>query len=72
VFPNSEVPCSVSFKNNQLHITADLPYVPLEKQKGLIEQMQADVTDIFTRLLGYRAEYLFSLSFQEDTPTRQS
>lgn len=69
IFPNTDVPCTVKIKDNQVHITADLPYVPLEEQKGLIEQMQLDVTDIFARYLGYRAEYLFSVSFLDNQPT---
>lgn len=71
IFPKADVPCTVKIKNNQVHVTADLPYIPLEKQKGLIEQMQRDVTEIFTRYLGYRAEYCFSVSFLDEAPDDQ-
>lgn len=66
IFPNSQVPCNVKLSRNKVHVTADLPYVPRKEQKELIEKMQQDVTEIFTRLLGYRAEYLFSVSFNEE------
>ena len=67
VFPKSEVPCSVKLKKNKIHITADLPYVPRQEQKKLLQQMELDITEIFTRLLGYRSEYHFFVSFKERT-----
>jgi glucan phosphoethanolaminetransferase (alkaline phosphatase superfamily) len=66
IFPNTQVPCTVKLSRNKVHVTADLPFVPLGEQKDLIEKMQQDVTEIFTRILGYRAEYLFSVSFNEE------
>jgi uncharacterized protein YceK len=68
IFPKYDVPCSVTIKNNKVHITADLPYIPREKQKSLVEQMEQDITDIFTRYLGYPAEYRFNVSFLDKVP----
>lgn len=72
IFPKYDIPCSVKIKNNKVHITADLPYIPLEKQRNLIEQMQQDVTEMFTRYLGYKAEYRFSVSFLDKAPDEHS
>lgn len=72
IFPKYDVPCSVKIKNNKVQITADLPYIPMEKQKGLLEQMEHDITEIFSRYLGYGAEYRFNVSFLEKMPDERS
>lgn len=72
IFPKYDIPCSVKIKNNKVLITADLPYIPIEKQRSLIEQMQQDVTEMFTRYLGYQAEYRFSVNFLDKAPEEHS
>lgn len=76
LFPKQEVPNHVLVKKNKVQITADLPYVPENQQKALLARIDRDLKDIFHRLLGYKQEYVISISFQseplETVPTSAS
>lgn len=65
LLPGHETPCSISVQNNTIHVSADLPRVALERQKTLLEQIEADLTELFAKNLGYQKEYTLSISFQE-------
>jgi hypothetical protein len=66
LFPKYQVPCRLILKKNKLQIYADLPYLPETEQKNLIERIKKDLTDIFVRILGYKCEFLLSVSFQSE------
>ncbi len=66
LFPENDVPNQVVFVKNKIHITADLPYISFENQESLLKRIENDLAEIFLRLLGYREEYLISISFQEE------
>lgn len=66
LFPKQDVPNHVVLKKNKVMITADLPYVPEPQQKALLARIDRDLKDIFIRLLGYRQEYVVSISFQSE------
>lgn len=66
LFPTQEVPCRLIIKQNRLHITADLPYVPSKQRDVLIEKIQHDLKDLFNQQLGYTTDYYLSASFQSD------
>lgn len=72
LFPKIEIPNHVSIQKNKIHITADLPYIPIEQQKSLLERIEHDLSDIFTRVLGYRDEYIISISFQSKSDKAES
>lgn len=65
LFPKYEIPNRVALKKNKIYVTADLPYIPDSQQKALIERIERDLNDIFTRIIGYSHEYVISISFQE-------
>lgn len=67
LFPKNQVLSSVALRKNQLYITADLPYIPLEEQKTLLQQIENDLNDILIKYLGYHQEYLISINFQPET-----
>lgn len=70
LFPSQDIPNHVILKKNKVLITADLPYVPDSQQKALLTRIDRDLKDLFTRFLGYRQEYVVSISFQTETKNR--
>jgi hypothetical protein len=66
LFPTQEVPCRLTIKQNRLHITADLPYVPASQRSLLLEKVKHDLYDIFCSQLGYQSDYYLSTSFQPE------
>lgn len=64
IFPHCEVSYKLIIKKNKLHIVADLPYMPLDQQKLLLERIRHDLRDLFTQIFGYRGEFFLSASFQ--------
>ncbi len=64
VFPKYEVAHRLVLKKGGVHIVADLPFVPVQQQKLLLERIRSDLMDLFSRMLGYRGELFLSLSFQ--------
>jgi len=65
LFPNHQIPHQVILKGKTLHVTADLPQVPISEQKQLIGRIENDLNDIFSQYLGYNKEFLLSISFQK-------
>ena len=51
-------------KKDSIKIIADLPAVPYDEQKYLLERMEKDVQDLFRDTLGYREEIELAVSFQ--------
>lgn len=66
LFPDRDIPCHLQLKQNQIHIAVELPYLPLQKQKALLEGIRKDLTDIFAKILGYREEFFLLASFQAE------
>ncbi|HRD55295.1 MAG TPA: hypothetical protein PLC42_02750 [Parachlamydiaceae bacterium] len=66
LFPKNEVLSRASIKKNKLHITADLPHVPILEQKELLKQIESDLNDILIKYLGYHQEYILSVSFHPE------
>lgn len=64
LFPNTETPSRVELKKSKLHITLDLPYIPLESQHDLTERMKSELQELLTTLLGYKQPFNLSVSFQ--------
>lgn len=72
LFPNHDIPNQVLFQKNKIHITADLPFVPIPEQKSIIQRIEQDLSELFNRYIGYRKEYLLSITFQpEHRPVRK-
>lgn len=66
IFPTQEVACRLAIKQNQLHVTADLPYVPAEQRNIILEKIKRDLKDLFSQQLNYNTDYYLSTSFQSD------
>lgn len=64
LFPENDIPCHLQLKNNKIHIAVDLPYLPIQEQKSLLERIRIDLIEIFSKVLGYREEFFLSASFQ--------
>jgi hypothetical protein len=72
LFPKQDIPNHVVLKKNKVLITADLPYIPEAQQKALLTRIDQDLKEMFTHLLGYRQEYVISISFQNEAVTAPS
>lgn len=66
LFPNQDVPNQVILKKDKIQIVAELPFVPIPEQKKIITRIERDLSELFNRLIGYRKEYILSLSFQPE------
>lgn len=67
VFPSQEIPCSLTIKQNLLHVNADLPHVPSDQRSVLLEKIKQDLKSIFSDNLGYDSDYYLSVSFQAES-----
>ena len=63
-FPSQDIPSRLTLKNNQIHISVDLPYEARENQRPLLEQINSDLQREFAEYLGYEKQILLSASFQ--------
>lgn len=64
LFPEHEIPYHLILKNNQIHLTVDFPYLPIQEQRPLLEKIRKDLLQIFSKVLGYQEEFFLSASFQ--------
>lgn len=64
LFPENDIPCHLYLKKNIIHIAVDLPYLPIQEQKPLLERIRQDLIGIFAKVLGYKEEFFLSASFQ--------
>lgn len=67
LFPNSDIPNRLTLKNNQIHITVDLPFLPPAQQQLLMERIKHDLRGTFSKLLGYDNGFSLSASFQKES-----
>lgn len=64
LFPDREIPSRLTLQKNKISVTADLPYLPSDQQKPLLNRIKNDLDDTFTKLLGHRPEFSLFASFQ--------
>jgi hypothetical protein len=64
LFPKNDIPCQLALKDNKIHVAVDLPYLPIQEQRPLLEKIRKDLMDMFTKVLGYRDEFFLSATFQ--------
>ena len=65
-FPAYEIPSRLTIKRNKIHVYADLPYVPRDQQRDFLENIRNELSDLFSRTLGYQQEFYLSISFQRN------
>ncbi len=63
LFPKNEIPNEIALKKNKVHISAELPFMPIHQQKAILQRIENDLSELFNRLIGYRKEYVLSISF---------
>jgi hypothetical protein len=66
LFPNRDIPNRLTIKNNKIHITVDLPFLPPHQQQLLLERIKQDLRGTFAKLLGYHNGFSLSASFQKE------
>lgn len=66
LFPKYQIPSKATIKKNKLYVSADLPHIPLEEQKPLIQQIESDLNEILIKYLGYHHEYIVSINFEPE------
>ena len=64
-FPSREIPYRFTLSKNAFHLIADLPFIPLEDQKQIVERIEEDLQKIFREYLGYDKQLTFSFSFEK-------
>jgi len=67
VFPNQDVPTRLLLRKNKIKVIADLPYVPKEERSTVLERIQNDLHEIFSKTLGYTQKFLLSITFQPES-----
>lgn len=66
MFPKTEIPCQVFVRNNKIHISVDLPYLPTAEQKPLLERIKQDLESSFKKNLGYQDEFYLTATFPSE------
>lgn len=64
LFPGKSVSSHIIVKKHTIKIIADLPAIPYEDQKHILERIERDIQDLFRDTLGYREEIELAVSFQ--------
>ncbi len=65
LFPDAVIPMQVWVTPRGIHIDAELPAMPFDEQKPLLERASQELSDLFADLLHKRHELYLSASFPE-------
>ena len=65
-FPDDQIPMRLKIKKNAIRISARLPFMPSSEQQPFLDQVQTDLQDIFSRLLGYNGEIRLIAEFRPE------
>lgn len=68
LFPQKDVPNTITIKNNKIHITVNFPYFPTFEQKPFLECVEHDLSQTLGDILGLKEEFYLSASFKESVP----
>ncbi len=63
LFPGSDIASRLVLKNNKIHISVDLPTLPIGRQQLILEKIKQDLRSKFADLLGYHNEFFLTSSF---------
>lgn len=63
-FPNAPISYTLQIKKKEIQILADFPSLPLSEQKSFLEKINADLTDLFERIIGYPQTVHLLIHFQ--------
>lgn len=66
LFAGAEVHTEVRLWKNQIHLAAELPSTPFEKQKELLQKIEYDLGDLFSKVLDYHENLSLSISFLDN------
>lgn len=64
LFGLDEIPCDLRLERSKIRISANLPYIPEDEQYALTQKIDAELGDLLEYKLGYKAQYLLSISFE--------
>ena len=65
LFPNQRIYSEVLVKGDKLHLVADLPYYPEEKQRTLLTKVEHDLTKLFSDVFDYYNSFSLAISFKK-------
>lgn len=65
LFPGCDVPSTLSLQKNKIHINVNLPHLPPEEQKPLLERLEIELAELFSKILGYDQEFMLSACFRD-------
>lgn len=63
LFPEVTVPTDVWVNARGIHISAELPSVPFEEQKPLLQRLEQELSEVFRLVLQRDEEFFLSASF---------
>lgn len=66
LLPGHDVVTEIEINGSQLHITADLPAFPFERQNSLLERIQTEVDQLLSETMKLGQELKLSISFHPD------
>lgn len=65
LFPSSDVPCKLEMRKKKIAIQADLPFIPMDDQKELLQRIENDLSELFRKIFGYRHRLDILISFNK-------
>jgi|LakMenE18May11ns_1017448.scaffolds.fasta_scaffold9937142_3 hypothetical protein len=67
LFPKAHVPSKLTLKKNKLYLTVDLPYIPPDQQKPVLERIEKDLSELLATTFGYKEPFYLTASFQAES-----
>lgn len=65
LYPNQIIPFRFLIKKRKVQIIADLPYLPPDDQKRLLESTERDLEDLLSHYIGYNQQLEIFISFDK-------
>jgi hypothetical protein len=66
LFPTQDISYELNIKKNKIKIYAHFPPFPLDEQKRFLEKQRRELSNIFSRLIGYPHDIILGASFKSD------
>lgn len=63
-YPAYDIDSHLTIKKNKIYLFVDFPYISKEQHKNFLENIRADLSDQFARILGYQDDFHLFISFR--------
>lgn len=65
LFPTQDISYDLNIKKNKIKIYAHFPPLPMDEQKRFVDKQRRELSNIFSRILGYPHDITLGASFKD-------